>query len=198
MPQRPTVIAQTIKASHSILTGYGHWLPNDIRGSGSIEVRKDALKELGEIHHGRKRIQPSRQDLRAFHRAAEPRLDHSVLWFDADARALIAEAVRDVSQKRGYTLWAFSVMQNHLHAVVRTHREPVTTIMQVWEDATRRALREAGHAPANHPVWSQRPYKVFLSTREDVISRIQYVHDNPEKSKLPRQQWDFVVHCNLR
>lgn len=42
-------------AHHLVLMGYGHWLPNDIRGSGSDEIRNELLAVLGEIHHGRKR-----------------------------------------------------------------------------------------------------------------------------------------------
>jgi hypothetical protein len=54
-------------AHHLVLMGYGHWLPNEIRGSGSDEIRNDLLKELGEIHLGRKRQQPSLSELKAFH-----------------------------------------------------------------------------------------------------------------------------------
>lgn len=71
-----------IIAHHLVLMGYGHWFPNDIRGSGSDEIRKELIRELGEIHHGRKRIQPSKPELRAFHRLAEPLLEQPVLWFD--------------------------------------------------------------------------------------------------------------------
>jgi len=48
---RPLVIAY-----HLIWTAYGWWLPNDPRGSGSEELRNDILSELGDIHHGRKRV----------------------------------------------------------------------------------------------------------------------------------------------
>jgi len=43
---------------HLILHGYGHWLPNDPRGSGSEELRQDKLAGLGPIHLGRKKSQP--------------------------------------------------------------------------------------------------------------------------------------------
>ena len=154
MPTRPLRIAQATKASHVILTGYGHWLPNDVRGSGSDEVRKYALKSLGPIHHGRKRVQPPRDTLRDSHRAAEPLLAHEVLWFDAAARQRIAETVAAESAARGHTLWAFSVMQNHLHAVVRTHRDPIDVIIRSWEQATTNALIAHRHVPAAHPVCS--------------------------------------------
>ena len=60
---RPVTIAV-----HLIFSGYGTWLPNDPRGSGSDEVRKLELDDLGPIHFGRKAEQPSRDELRAFHR----------------------------------------------------------------------------------------------------------------------------------
>ena len=34
-----------IIAHHLVLTLYGHWLSNDLRGSGSTETRKPELKD---------------------------------------------------------------------------------------------------------------------------------------------------------
>ena len=45
-------------AHHLIWTLYGWWLPNDPRGSCSRVIRSDLLKQLGDLHYGRKRIQP--------------------------------------------------------------------------------------------------------------------------------------------
>jgi hypothetical protein len=45
----------------------------------------------------------------------------------------------------------------------------------------------------DHPIWSQRPYKVFLYAPEDVRGRIDYVNQNPLKEGLPPQEWDFVA-----
>ena len=59
-------------AAHLILTGYGHWLPNDPRGRGLTSIRKDELEELGPIHHGRKKVPPPRDELRNFYRSATP------------------------------------------------------------------------------------------------------------------------------
>ena len=83
-PVRPP--RRVILASHLVFTGCAHWLSNDPRGSGSTETRKDELRELGDIHHGRKRLQPPRDELKNFHRAAEDRLQHEGLprqnwWF---------------------------------------------------------------------------------------------------------------------
>jgi hypothetical protein len=73
---------RVILASHLVLTGYAHWLSNDPRGSGSDQIRKDELKPLGDIHQGRKRIQPPKGEVKRFYRAAKPLLEHETIWFD--------------------------------------------------------------------------------------------------------------------
>ena len=76
MPQ-PIVIAH-----HLIWTAYGWWLPNDPRGSGSKEVHANVLKELGDLHQGRKLVQPSSHEIRNFYAEAAPLLQHELLIFD--------------------------------------------------------------------------------------------------------------------
>src|SRR5947209_8235910 len=79
-------------AHHLILTGYGHWLPNDPRGSGSLEIKDEKLEALGPIHHGRKRAQPPRSELKAFYREANELLEFQPFWFDRAKRQALADA----------------------------------------------------------------------------------------------------------
>ncbi len=109
-------IRRPILASHLIWTGYGHWLSNDLRGSGSIEIRKEELKQLGPIHHGRKLIQPPRDEVRQFYNQADPLLDHARLWFEDPMRRALAQAMGEAALKLGYTVYAFAVCTNHVHA----------------------------------------------------------------------------------
>ena len=78
----PRMFRPVTIAVHLIFSGYGTWLPNDPRGSGSDEVRKPDLDDPGPIHFGRKSEQPSRDELRAFHREASDHLDFPTLWLD--------------------------------------------------------------------------------------------------------------------
>ena len=98
--------SRIIIGHHLILHGYGHWLPNDPRGSGSFEIREAKFEDLGEIHHGRKKVQPSRQELREFYQEAEPKLEFPRLWFDAAKRQAIGDAIGQLAKKKPYTLWA--------------------------------------------------------------------------------------------
>jgi REP-associated tyrosine transposase len=104
------------------MMGYGHWLGNDPRGSGSAEIA-EKFEELGPIHFGRKKQQPTRQELRDFYHKAEGLLDHPVIWFDDRMRIVIADAFSQVVKEFGYTAWACAVLQNHAHKVLRVHRD---------------------------------------------------------------------------
>src|SRR5436309_3208529 len=50
--------AAMVIGHHLIWTAYGWWLPNDPRGSSSHEIRVERVADLGELHQGRKRVQP--------------------------------------------------------------------------------------------------------------------------------------------
>ena len=63
--QNPMVIAY-----HLIWTAYGWWLPNDPRGSGSSTIASDVIAQLGDIHHGRKPLQPPGRVVRDFYEKA--------------------------------------------------------------------------------------------------------------------------------
>src|SRR4051794_14771835 len=77
---QPLVIAY-----HLIWTAYGWWLPNDPRGSGSKTIRNDVLADLGELHSGRKRVQPAGATVRQFQGRAAAVLRHPLLHLDRTA-----------------------------------------------------------------------------------------------------------------
>jgi hypothetical protein len=186
---------RVILASHLVFAGYAHWLPNDLRGSGSDEIRKDEIEPLGDILPGRQFPQPPREEVREFFREADPLLEHDRIWFRDAQRNVIAEAFAQAAKIHGYTLWACTVCSNHAPVAPRTHRDRSEVIWDNLAQAATLALCGKNLVPGNHPVWSHRPYKVFLYTPDEVLGRIKYVNDNPEKEGLPRQHWDFIQAC---
>ena len=183
---------RVIIAHHLVLTLYGHWLSNDPRGSGSFETRKPELDELGPVHHGRKLNQPPRKELKQFYSHAEPLLDHTVFWIDPAKRQAIAEAFARAAKAFGYTVWACAILRNHAHLLVRRHRDQGHTMWDVFAASARDALREFSDVGAEHPVWSERPYVVFVYDPPGVKRRIGYIEQNPEKEGLERQEYSFV------
>ena len=183
---------KVVIAHHLVWMGYGHWSANDVRGSGSTEIRQEKFEELGPIHYGRKKIQPSRQGLREFHQKVEPLLDHQLMWFDFAKRRALVDAFGDAVTSLGYTVYACAILRNHAHAVIRRHRDDHRAMWWELAHATQTAMRALDDVDDQHPVWSARPYGVFLYIPDEVQGRIKYVNDNFDKHNLPREIYPFV------
>ena len=180
-------------AYHLIWTAYGCWLPNDPRGSGSTTIRCDALADLGELHFGRKSVQPAGRQIRQFYETAVDLVKHPTLTFDETARLLIGEAMTRVIEDERYTCWACAVMPDHVHIVIRKHKHQAEDMAENLIRSSRTRLIEAGQRAATHPTWlAGHGWKVFLDHPEEVRRTIRYVEQNPIKMGLPAQTWDFV------
>ena len=62
-----------------------------------------------------------------------------------------------------------------------------------FAEETCAGLRLFVDIPPAHPVWSERPYKVFLYTPEDVRRIIAYIEQNPGKVGLAVQRWPCIT-----
>ncbi len=133
---RPIVIAH-----HLIFTAYGWWLPNDPRGSNSKTIRDDVIAELGEIHHGRKRVQPVSGVIGEFYREADKRLRHQLLTFSERDISAIATAFEEVTKEQRYTCWACAIMGDHVHLLIRKHKHLAEEMIATFQDLSRLRLR---------------------------------------------------------
>jgi len=180
-------------ATHVIQTGYGHWLPNDPRGSESRVVHAPRIAELGEIHFGRKQIQPSREELRAFHRLAEERLGLPVLWFNGAERQALVEAFGQVIAANGLTCYACALLHDHAHFLIRRHRLRAQAVSEMLKRAGRDALRQRRMAPADHPVFGADACHLYKTDPGAVRACVEYIDGNFAKHGLPFVRYPFVV-----
>jgi REP element-mobilizing transposase RayT len=183
-------------AHHLIITAYGWWLPNDPRGSTSHCVVNDVLKDLGELHFGRKRIQPAGREIRAFYRQAEELLDHDLLTFDNPAVQIIASAFGKCIEENHYTCYGGVVMFDHAHLCLRKHKHRAEEMIEQFQDYSARALRAVKCRAGTHPVWAEGGWKVFLDHPEDVHRTIKYIEQNPIKMHRPIQRWPWITSYN--
>jgi REP element-mobilizing transposase RayT len=185
---RPIVIAH-----HLIWTAYGTWLPNDPRGSGSRAVASDVIDQLGELHFGRKSIQPASWQVRDFYRKAAGVLCHPLLTFDAAARTEIAAAFGEVIESRHYTCYACVIMPDHVHIVIRKHKHCAEEMIEPLQETSRLRLCMTGHRTADHPTWvGGSGWKIFLDHPEEVHRTVRYIENNPLPLGLPIQRWPFI------
>jgi REP element-mobilizing transposase RayT len=184
---RPLVIAY-----HLIWTAYGTWLPNDPRGSTSRTVASDRIAELGERHYGRRDTQPAGHVLRAFYTQAGNVLKYPLLTLAPSQFPVVAAALADVIFQRRYTCYACAVLPDHVHMVIRKHRDKGEDMIEHLQQASRMRLQESGHGSADHPIWTQGGWYGFLDRPQAVRVRIRYIEQNPSKAGLPAQRWPFV------
>lgn len=187
-PQRPLVIAH-----HMMWTLYGWWLPNDPRGSTSRTIHNDLLAELGVLHFGRKLVQPASRDLRGFYAGAASVLMHPLLEFSASDFDAVSRAIGDAIVECRYTCYACAVMPDHIHLVIRKHRDLAEHMIEKIQALSRERLVESGLRGGEHPAWTRGGWKVFLDHPDEVRRTITYIEQNPLKRGFRRQYWDWVV-----
>ena len=187
------IIPHMVLAYHLIWVAYGWWLPNDLRGSTSHWIGSDVIGELGELHYGRKKVQPASRDIRAFYERAKDVLKFPLLTFAPAELDAVARAFADVIEACRYTCYACAILPDHVHLVIRKHRHLAEEMIANFQDASRRAVLELDLRGPDHPVWGGPGWKVFLDSTEDVWRTIPYVEQNPLKAHLPPQHFPFVT-----
>jgi REP element-mobilizing transposase RayT len=156
-------------------------------------VYTPSLAELGEVHYGRKKLQPARSVVSEFYQEAESRLQFPVIRFNAEQRNEIGIAFEETVKNLCYTCYACAILRDHVHPVIRKHKRDAEAMIESFQNESRSRLTDLGSVIKNHPVWTKGGWKVFLNTPDDVWQRIRYVEGNPQKEGLPQQNWPFVV-----
>src|SRR5690606_16024851 len=128
---------------HLMWTAYGWWLPNDPRGSMSRHVAIEPIAQLGEAHYGRKAIQPTSRELREFYEQAQNVLTHELLTFDEEDLQILARSFAQTIRDHRYTCYACAIMPDHVHLLIRKHRDRAETMIEKLQTASREAMREA-------------------------------------------------------
>jgi REP element-mobilizing transposase RayT len=189
-------------AYHVIFCAYGFWLPNDPRGSCSVEVRAVNLQPFGPATptgEGRS-VAAVPHDVTE-RRAARSALVRPPFIFDGHQALSVAHGFAAMTAKSSYVIHACSILPSHVHLVVRRHRYSIEQVVRLLRQAATRELladgrhpfadqRSGGRLPS---VWAQDFWKVFLDDEEAIRRTIAYVEENPVREGKRRQAWPFVT-----
>jgi len=134
---------------------------------------------LGELHRGRKRVQPNGSDIRAFYEKAQRTLKHELRELGPSERTAVACGFARVVKSRNYTCYACAIMPDHVHALIRKHRDKAEEMIEHLQQGSREQLIEEQRYTSDHPVWGGPGWKVFLDTKEDIARTIDYIRKNP-------------------
>ena len=155
-------------------------------------IDQDVLAELGDLHHGRKRVQPASRIIQEFYERAKSLLKDELLTFTRDDVGAIATAFAQTISCERYTCYACAIMPDQFHLVIRKHRDLAEDLILNLQTSSMKSMRALGRRESEHPVWGGSGWKVFLDSPGDVRRTIKYVEDNPIKARMPAQKWEFV------
>ncbi|MDD4891933.1 MAG: hypothetical protein PHU85_18590 [Phycisphaerae bacterium] len=190
-----------ILAYHVILSAYGFWLPNDPRGSWSDFVAAWELLKFGPAAKAatRRSVADRPHDI-ARRLEAKAYLKYSPVSFSGIQARAIGIGFANQVQHSDLTIWACSILPEHVHLVVKRHAYKIERAAILLKGSATRELTRQGINPMSRCAedgtvpspWGHKFWKVFLDSAADVRRAIQYVIENPVREGKPRQQWACV------
>jgi REP element-mobilizing transposase RayT len=155
-------------------------------------VASEVISELGELHHGRRRVQPASAVIRDFYQRAEGALKFPLADFSSAEVRAVGEGFAEAMCEHKYTCYACAIMPDHVHMIIRKHRDKAEQMIENVQKSSRLRLGSLGLRSPDHPVWSGSGWKVFLDHPDHIRRTIRYVQQNPIKLRRPAQDWEFV------
>jgi REP element-mobilizing transposase RayT len=186
---------------HVIMGLYGFWLPNDPRGSWSDFVGAWELLRFGTTTRSIDRKSLLTPEEERQRQEAKQFLKYPPVSLTGLQALAVAQGFAAAAKKCRLTIWACSILPEHVHLVIGRHRYEVERIANLLKGEATKELRRrnldpmsvyarAGKRPRSP--WARGAWKVFLDTEEAIENAIYYVDENPSKEGKRRQQWSFI------
>ncbi len=141
-----------------------------------------------------------------------------VEWVDAFTRPvykdMLIENFEFYHKKRGWVIYAFVIMSNHIHMIVSSPQEPLSDIIRDYKRWTSRRMKEMIQAepesrrkwmlklfkevgianPVNDQwqLWQQYNHPEVIYSLPFGIQKLTYIHQNPVKARIVVRPEDYV------
>jgi REP element-mobilizing transposase RayT len=97
-------------------------------------------------------------------------------------------------KQHGFIIYAYTLMNNHVHLLIETLRTPISKIMQVinftYTSYFNRKHKKVGHL-------FQGRYKSYLCDRDTyLLALVRYIHLNPVRAKLAKNPQEYSMEIS--
>ncbi|MEE9294403.1 MAG: transposase [Phycisphaerae bacterium] len=182
---------------HLSWTTYGHWFPNDPRGSWSHEIWKPDLAKVRPLDNGHKigqRRPVAKAELQEFLDSARAELRWKTVNLSTEERAVVADAFREAAHATGLIIRACAILYNHVHIIVDRpvgSYERVVNRLKGRSSQAIRAYRNISPSPNRRhrvPIWTRGYWCRYIDNPEYMEHAIRYVQEhNMEQKPFHRQ-----------
>ena len=116
-------------------------------------------------------------------------IDKEFLLANDREKEKILSTLEFYRNKGRYRLFAFVLMDNHLHMVI----EPAIgeQFSEILRDIKTFTSRNCLSKPPNCPLWEERYDDNRIESSQELWSVVNYIHNNPVKAGLARQPDDY-------
>jgi tRNA threonylcarbamoyl adenosine modification protein (Sua5/YciO/YrdC/YwlC family) len=113
---------------------------------------------------------------------------HGECWLrDKRIAKVVTDALLHFDGER-YELFAWCVMPNHVHVVLRpTRGHTLSDILHTWKSFTAQRVNRLLHREGKF--WQPEPYDHLIRDERDLRNQVRYVIQNPTKAGLKAWQW---------
>jgi REP element-mobilizing transposase RayT len=191
-----------IHGYHVIWGTYGFWLPNDPRGSWSDFVASWELVRFGKSTKSLERAEVDLASWGQWREAARKALEFPPVVLAGTQARSAATGFGNAVRKSRYTIWACSILPEHVHLVIARHTYSVERMAILLKgEATRQMKRDALHPQTQYAdgegklpsAWAVGQWKVYLDNEDAIEAAIHYVEQNPLREDKQDQKWSFVT-----
>lgn len=111
------------------------------------------------------------------------------------AKGLMGSALAKAQQQAGVEIYAFVVMSNHVHAVIRTPRKNAAEFSRLFKSVVARTINRI--TGRRGPLWARRADIQHVLDDASGAGRVAYCVDNPRKARLVErpEHWPGLNLC---
>ncbi len=173
-----------IIAFHITWTTYGHWFPNDPRGSWSSEVWEPRLATVRGLDNGQRVMGPrpvAKPELQEFLDSARPTLRFKTINLGPPERRLVADTFGEITSAIDLTIRACAILTNHVHIVFERPRTSFERVVNRLKGRSSQTIRTSRGIPGTIdrrervPIWSQGYWCRYIDNEGYLARAIRYV-----------------------
>jgi REP element-mobilizing transposase RayT len=118
-------------------------------------------------------------------------MDHGAMALaDEEFKLLFLDFVERAKKKFGFKLWNFTVMDNHIHFLIKPDEGVSLSKIMQWIKCNFAKKWNKMHNTKGH-LWGERFFSRIIKDEEDFAGASTYIDENPVKANLVKEAKDW-------